>query len=142
MAPDPQDSPPQERAAPPCLVVCTTCRAGRPLAEGEVAPGQILHDAVAAALAAHPAPPMTLRGVKCFSVCSQGCAAAMTQAGKWSYLLGPLSTGQVADLMAYAETYAAHPTGAVLPSRRPESLRGAVLGRLPSLTDAPQEPAA
>ncbi len=31
----------------PRLHVCTTCRAGRPLAEGETAPGQHLHDALA-----------------------------------------------------------------------------------------------
>lgn len=136
----PQDTAPG--IAPPCLILCTTCRAGRTLAEGETPPGQILFDSLAAALAAHPAPPVTLRAAKCLSVCAQGCAGAMTQAGKWSYLLGRLDQAPPADLLAYAETYAAHPTGAVLPSRRPESLRGAVLGRLPSLTDAPQESAA
>jgi len=134
MEPQPRDADAPER---PCLVVCTTCRAGRPLAEGAVPPGQRLHDAVAEALAAHPAPPVTLRGVRCLAVCEQGCAAAMTQEGKWSYLLGRLDADRApetaADLLLYGSAYAAHATGALLPSRRPESLRRAVLGRLPAL---------
>lgn len=126
---------------PPTLLVCVTCRANRPLAEGETPPGRRLHDAVAAALAAHPAPPVALRPVTCLAVCERGCAAAMTAPGKWSYLLGHLEAGQAADLLAYGATYAAHPSGAVLPSRRPESLRRAVLGRLPSLLPAPESAA-
>ncbi|MFC7608026.1 DUF1636 family protein [Teichococcus aestuarii] len=106
------------------------------------APGRHLLAALEQALAAHPAPPVELRPVTCLSVCQQGCAAAMTQPGKWSYLLGRLSPALAADLLAYGETYAAHATGAVLPSRRPDSLRSVVLGRLPSLTETPKENAA
>ncbi len=128
-------------ASPPCLVVCTTCRARRPLAEGETPPGQILHDAVAAALAAHAgAPPLELRGAACLSACDQGCTAVMATPGKWSYLLGHLDAGMAADLLRYAETYAASASGAVLRSRRPESLRHAVLGRVPSFLSAPPPP--
>lgn len=138
----PQHALPKAATPRPVLLVCTTCRAGRPLAEGETAPGRHLLDALEQALAAHPAPPVALRPVTCLSVCQQGCAAAMTQPGKWSYLLGRLSPALAEDLLAYGETYAAHATGAVLPSRRPESLRGAVLGRIPSLTDAAKDNAA
>lgn len=128
--------------AKPVLLVCTTCRAGRTLEEGETPPGRHLLAALEQALAAHPAPPVELRPVTCLSVCAQGCAAAMTQPGKWSYLLGRLSPELADDLLAYGETYAAHATGAVLPSRRPDSLRSVVLGRLPSLTETPKENAA
>lgn len=131
--------PDTSQPARPVLLVCTTCRAGRPLAEGETPPGRHLLEALEQALAAHPAPPVELRPVTCLSVCQQGCAAAMTQPGKWSYLLGRLSPELAADLLTYGETYAAHASGAVLPSRRPDSLRSVVLGRLPSLADASQK---
>ncbi len=65
--------------------------------------------------------------------CSHGCTAAISAPGKWSYLLGALSVAHAADLLAYADIYAAHPSGAVLPSRRPESLRQSVIARLPSV---------
>lgn len=110
------------------LHVCTTCRAGRPLAEGETAPGQHLFDAVAAA-----ATEVTVLPVKCLSSCDAGCAAAISAPGKWTYLLGRLDLALVPDLLAYAGTYAQHPTGTVLPSRRPASLARVVLGRMPDL---------
>lgn len=112
----------------PTLHVCTTCRAGLPLAEGQTAPGQYLFDAVAAA-----APALDLRPVKCLSSCDHGCAAAISMPGKWTYLLGRLDPALVPDLLAYVATYEQHPTGTVLPSRRPASLAHMVLGRMPDL---------
>ena len=116
----------------PTLHVCTTCRTGLPLAEGQTAPGQHMFDAVAALAG----PELELRPVKCLSLCDHGCAAAISMPGKWSYLLGRLDPTLAADLLAYAETYAQHPTGTVLPSRRPASLARMVLGRLPALESA------
>ncbi len=115
----------------PVLHVCTTCRAGLPLAEGQVAPGRRMHDAVAALLAADPA--VELREVSCLSSCDAGCAAAISQPGKWTYLLGRLDPTSAPDLLDYAAIYAASRTGAVLPSKRPASLSRMVLGRVPSL---------
>jgi len=116
----------------PILHICTTCRAGQTLQSGETPAGQYMHDAVAALLAAAPAS-VELRPVTCLSSCDHGCAAAISQPGKWSYLLGRLDPSLAADLLAYAELYAAHRTGTVLPSRRPASLARMVLGRLPDL---------
>lgn len=123
--------------ARPVLHVCTTCRAGLPLAEGETPPGRHLHDAVAAHLATLDAPPVELREVTCLATCEHGCAAAMTAPGKWGYLLGRLGLAQAADLVTYGEAYAVSARGAVLPSRRPASLRSVVLGRIPSLSEIP-----
>lgn len=117
----------------PVLHVCVTCRAGRDLAEGETPQGQQLYEAVQAGLAATPAPPLVLRPVKCLASCEQGCAAVISAPGKWSTLLGRLSPALVRDLLAYGAAYTASASGAVLPSRRPESLRKVVLGRVPSL---------
>ena len=116
----------------PILHICTTCRTGQALQPGETPAGQYMHDAVAALLAAAPAG-VELRPVTCLSSCDHGCAAAISQPGKWSYLLGRLDPSLAADLLAYAELYAAHRTGTVLPSRRPASLARMVLGRLPDL---------
>ena len=113
----------------PTIHVCVTCRAGVPLAEGAVPPGQTFFENVAGA-----APEgVVVLPVKCLSSCDHGCAAAISEPGKWTYLLGRLDTGLVADLMEYAQTYAAHPTGTVLPSRRPASLAKMILGRMPDL---------
>ena len=114
----------------PTLHVCTTCRAGQPLAEGAMAPGQSMFDAVARQADAG----VRVLPVKCLSSCDSGCAAAISAPGKWTYLLGRLDTSLVPDLLAYAATYAQHPTGTVLPSKRPASLAKMILGRMPDLT--------
>ncbi len=124
----------------PELLVCITCRQGREPVPGEDCPGQALHGALEARLAGMEAPPVTLRPVKCFAACQRGCVAAITAPGKWTYLLGGLEAGLAEDLLTYGATYAASASGTVLPSRRPESLRAAVIGRIPSLTV--QEPQA
>ena len=113
----------------PVLHVCTTCRDGRTLAADEAPPGRHMH----AAVAAHPdAEAVELREVSCLSVCGEGCAAAISMPGKWSYLLGRLQPALAGDLLAYARLYAAHPTGTVLPSKRAPSLARMVVGRLPA----------
>ncbi len=113
----------------PTLHVCTTCRTGLPMAEGQTPPGRFMHDAVAR----HPAAgTVDLREVACLALCDNGCAAAITMPGKWSYLLGRLDTTLVGDLLDYAASYARSATGTVLPSKRPPSLARIVLGRLPA----------
>ncbi len=117
----------------PTLHVCTTCRAGRALADSDKRPGQHMLDTIAALLDAQ-APAVDLREVVCLSSCDHGCAAAISAPGKWTYLLGRLEPSMAADLLSYAETYARSATGTVLPSRRPASLARVVLGRMPDLS--------
>ncbi len=113
----------------PVLHVCTTCRAGHELAPDDPRPGQLMHDA----LSAHPdADAVELRGVPCLAVCGEGCSAAISMPGKWTYLLGRLTPDMAGDLLAYASTYQAHPTGTVLPSKRAASLARMVVGRVPA----------
>ena len=115
------------------LIICTTCRAGRPLAEGETPPGALLHAAVHRQMAESPDAGFDLAEVACLACCDRGCAAAITMPGKWTYLLGALSAATAGDLIEYAHAYRTSDSGAVLPSLRPPALRGAVIGRLPSL---------
>lgn len=116
----------------PRLIVCTTCKAGRPLAEGETPPGAHLHAALAG-LIAEAGATVELREVACMANCERGCSAALAMPGKWTFFLGHLAPNLAADLLAYAAAYAAHATGTVMPSRRPASLRNVVIGRVPHL---------
>jgi predicted metal-binding protein len=115
----------------PRLIVCTTCRAGRTLAEGETPLGAKLYAAVQALLA-HPAA-IDLREVACLANCERGCSAAIAMSGKWTYLLGWLDPTMAGDLLIYAGIYAASSNGTVMPSRRPASLRDVIMGRVPDL---------
>jgi predicted metal-binding protein len=112
------------------LHICLTCRAGQSLADDEERPGQTLYNEVAAIPAS---PTVELRAVTCLAVCEQGCGATLSAPGKFGYLLGRLDPSLAADLLAYAQSYAAHPTGAVMPSRRAASLKHVILGRIPAL---------
>lgn len=116
--------------AAPRLHVCITCRAGEAPAEGAAPPGARLHAALAERLGADAV--LRLAPVSCLANCDRGCSAAISAAGKWTYLLGGLRPAHAADLLTYAALYAASASGTVLPSRRPASLRRAVLARVPA----------
>ena len=114
------------------LIVCTTCRAGRDPAADETPPGALLHAKLERRLAAGDAP-LALSGVACLANCTRGCTVAITMPGKWTYLLADLTPAQADDLIDYGVAYVASRSGAVLPSRRPASLRNAILARVPAL---------
>lgn len=120
-----------------CLYICQTCtgdaaEGARTAAEidaaGDPRPGALLLEAVTAAAVGTD---LSVQGVKCLSNCETGCSAALVQPGKWGYLLGRLTPDHAADLVAYARAYAEKPTGTVMPSKRPDSLRDVIQGRVP-----------
>lgn len=113
----------------PHLHICTTCRAGQALGEGEVPPGQHLLDALAGLADGA----VRVQAVTCLASCERGCAAVISAPGKFGYLLGGLSDALASDLLTYAGAYAASKTGAVMPSKRPASLSSVVLGRFPPM---------
>jgi predicted metal-binding protein len=116
----------------PRLIVCTTCRAGRELADGETPQGALLHAELSRLVALAPNA-VELREAACMANCERGCSVAIASPGKWTYVLGHLSPDHAADLLTYAAAYAATSTGTVMPSRRPASLGRAVLARVPHL---------
>ncbi len=122
----------------PLLHVCVTCRANRQLAVGEPPPGRLLFDALARHMERAGAP-LRLCEITCLASCEQGCAAAISMPGKWSYLLGRLDAKQAADLIAYGGAYAASENGTVWRSGRADSLRDAILARVPGHGFAHQE---
>ena len=117
----------------PYLYVCTTCRAGKPVGDGELPSGAHLHAAVALALQNEPSPSAELREVVCLSACDRGCSAAIAMPGKWTYVLGDLSLELVPDLLIYAASYGASKNGVVMRSRRPASLNNVLVARVPPM---------
>jgi predicted metal-binding protein len=118
----------------PRLIICTTCRAGQPPAEDEPTPGARLHAELERLITpSRDTASVELRQVACLANCERGCSGAITMPGKWTYLLGFLSSDHAADLLTYGAAYASSANGTVLPSRRPASLRYAVVGRVPPM---------
>jgi predicted metal-binding protein len=114
----------------PRLAVCVTCKAGTEVGGDAPRPGRLLYEALEARCAQDDAAVDTMP-VECLSLCDHGCSAAISLAGKWSYLLGGLDAAMADDLIIYARAYAVSKTGLVLPSRRPASLASMVKGRMP-----------
>ena len=112
------------------LHVCTTCRAGLPVPEGEDCPGQRLHQALTAA---NDGGPVTIRAVECLSGCDHGCAIALSKPGAWSYVYGRMTTDDVAEILRGAALYAASENGVVPWRDRPAIFRKQSLARLPPL---------
>ncbi|MFO6421587.1 DUF1636 family protein [Hylemonella sp. W303a] len=139
------------------IVVCTTCRpAGVP--RDQTAPGQLLYEAVQAALAlgaagqgdaglgaqttaasaAGSTPGLKLRGLACMSGCDRACTVALQAPGKFSYYFGDLSADveTAAQLIACAQLHQASTDGTLLRNARPERLRSGILARLPAVEPA------
>jgi predicted metal-binding protein len=104
------------------------------MAEDEPTPGARLHAELERLIgASEAAVPLELRQVACLANCERGCSGAIAMPGKWTYLLGFLSSDHAPDLLTYGAAYAASTNGTVLPSRRPASLRRVVVGRIPPM---------
>ncbi|MCV2867752.1 DUF1636 domain-containing protein [Defluviimonas sp. WL0002] len=111
--------------------VCTTCRMGQPIAEGEVRPGARLMAALEQAGA--PAG-VRIVPVECLSACDHGCNIALTGPGRWSYVYrGMDPDAHVADILAGAAAYAATEDGLVPWRDRPVIFRKQSLARIPPM---------
>lgn len=122
------------------LTVCTTCRAGEPVAEGAPCAGARLYaaleDAGADAFAAagaedRPSAPLRLRPVVCLAACGQGCAVVLSGPGRWTYIYGGLDESHAGDILDGLRAYAATPDGIVPWRARPEIFRKRTLARIP-----------
>lgn len=126
----------------PDLHICVTCRAGLPVVEGMPVAGRVMFDNAAAVIDGMGADaPVNLCAVVCLGNCAQGCSAAVTQPGKWSYLLGHMTPDHAADLVAYGAAFAASDNGTVWRSGRADSLRDAIVARIPGFGFAQKETA-
>lgn len=112
------------------LHVCMTCKAGQPVAMGELPPGALLHAALVAAGAPEG---VEIRPVECLSACDHGCNLALTRRGGWSYVYGRLGLDDVPEILRGAAAYAAAPDGIVPWRDRPVIFRKQSLARIPPL---------
>jgi predicted metal-binding protein len=113
------------------LYVCTTCKAGEPVPEGDLPPGAQLH----AALLAEGVPQgVRIVGVECLSACNTGCAVSLTKPGGWSYVYGRLTLDDVPAILEGAGKYAATADGIVPWRDRPTVFRKQSIARIPPLT--------
>src|SRR5580693_3980910 len=94
----------------PRLAVCVTCKAGLDIEGDAPRPGRLFYEALVERCTGED-PAVDLMPVECLSLCDHGCSAAISAAGKWSYLLGGLGVGVADDILAYARAYAASRTG-------------------------------
>ena len=110
------------------LYVCTTCKAGEPVLEGDMPPGYRLH----AALIAEGVPEgIRIVGVECLSACSTGCAVSLSKPGGWSYVYGRLTLDDVPAILDGASKYAATADGIVPWRDRPAVFRKQSIARIP-----------
>ena len=110
------------------LYVCTTCKAGEPVLEGNLPPGAQLH----AALTAESAPDgVRIVGVECLSACNTGCAVSLSKPGAWAYVYGRLTLDDVPAILDGAGKYAASPDGIVPWRDRPTVFRKQSIARIP-----------
>ena len=112
------------------LHICTTCKAGLPVTEGEACEGARLY----AALAALPAPDgVQVLAIECLSACNTGAALCLSKPGAWGYVYGRLSAENAADILAGAAAYAKTNDGLVPWRERPTIFRKQSIARIPPL---------
>ncbi len=116
------------------LHVCITCKGpdNAELVPGTDPPGRRLYES-AAALANWNGAVIRVAPVVCLANCERGCSVAVSAPGKWAYVMGGLDDSRGADLLLYGAAYARSESGTVLREHRPQSLRHAVIARLPTL---------
>ncbi|KXV59296.1 hypothetical protein AD948_08895 [Acetobacter senegalensis] len=110
------------------LFVCTTCRVGEPVVEGQPVPGRRLYTLLTSQSRSSG---LEIIPVECLSACNNGCVIALSASGRWSYVYGRLTEQDAPDILAGAEAYAATPDGLVPWRQRPQIFRKQSLARLP-----------
>ncbi|GLS86532.1 metal-binding protein [Cypionkella aquatica] len=112
------------------LHVCTTCKAGEILGDGQPVLGARLH---AALLAGEVPTGLRIVGVECLSACNSGAAVALSAPGRWSYVYGRLTEADAADILLGAAAYHDAPDGIVPWRSRPVIFRKQSLARIPPI---------
>lgn len=115
------------------ITVCTTCRRPERRAEKEGAPcGETF---LARVMAAGRAKGIAVRGTACLMGCEHGCNAAISGAGKMTYVLGRFD-GDASDAAALVDYAARHreSESGIVPFREwPQGVKGHFVARVPPL---------
>lgn len=115
------------------LHVCITCRGGNPAAAEGLRPGARLLAAIEQRLDA-AGDGIVVAPVECLSNCQRGCSAAVTAAGKWTYVIGDLDPDlHAGDLVDFARQHQAHALGLPVWRERPANIRKSTIARVPPM---------
>ena len=75
---------------------------------------------------------INLQPVECFAVCKRQCTVAVSQEGKWLYMIGDLKAEKdIPALFEYIRVYAASPNGRPPIIERPDIVQKGTIARLP-----------
>jgi predicted metal-binding protein len=120
---------PTETPAPVELLVCTTCKRGQPVLEGDDTPGAKLFQA----LQDKGMPDgVNLRSVECLSNCPRGCSLVLRGGERWTYIYGNFNENDHVDTIIDGATrYQATDDGLVPWRERPEHFRKNCISRIP-----------
>jgi predicted metal-binding protein len=127
------DAEPTPAASGAVIFVCTACRLVVEDGDGaDNRPGLAFAAALREKLAGETA--VEVRTVECLAVCKRPCTVALIGEGKWTYLVGDLSTAaHMDDVAAMARAYAASENGIVAWRERPQCFRSGVVARVPPI---------
>lgn len=121
----------------PTLYVCINCpneRQAGPCEGYSHEEGQLLHQHLRKAVAAHPtlATQAVVAPVKCMGGCETPCSVAFTAAGKETLLFTETKRGMEEDILTCFARYVAMPGGArLMKADRPASMKDNLLVRVP-----------
>lgn len=115
--------------APVELLVCTTCKRGQPVPEGNETPGEKLFQA----LKEKGMPKgVKLRPVECLSNCPRGCSLVLRGGDRWTYIYGNFNEDEhVETIIDGATRYHATDNGLVPWRERPVHFRKNCISRIP-----------
>ncbi|MEX0809913.1 MAG: DUF1636 family protein [Dongiaceae bacterium] len=125
---EPADDEPGRAESGVTIVVCNSCRS-RTGPETEPRPGSLLARATAKAAADTD---IDVRQVACLGNCNRGLSVAFLRTGCWSYVFGELDTHCADDLVVAAKLFAQSQDGFMPFWKRPQSLKGGLIARIPS----------
>ena len=114
------------------LYVCVTCRReGEPPAEVRAGMGS---GARFYAALKECATDIDVVPVECLSNCTRSCSAAVTAAGKWTYVVGDLDPEKnIDDVLTFARAHKVVPDGLVPWRERPVHVRQHTIARVPPM---------
>lgn len=114
------------------ITICTTCRVDKanddPVRDGTRLLNRLDKEIRSRGLD-HA---ISVRGIQCMSACAQACAAQVSGADRFTYVLADLDPQTAAEhLIEMALTHAETDKGLVVKSKRPEAIKEAVIARVP-----------
>lgn len=105
------------------VYVCRTCDRNAPPDSGAAQAGTMLASAMCDLLAARPDAPWDVREVACLNGCLKPCNVAFRGPDRYTYRFSRVTTGDLAQIIAFGICYWREATGEVAREKIPDALR-------------------